>query len=122
MLKKLLLIISTGITLQWISLFLSYRELPEAKQKFPDIMATGGFPFKIFTYPFPPTGNDHAPIEAWPMFFLNLGIWVVIVVIIYFVLKEKLTEKTLTRFCILFCFLAIFLSAIGKLYLLLKFD
>ena len=70
--KKIISGLGIGIILQWISLFFSYRELPNAFEDINKPIATGGFPFKAFEYPVPPMGSDWPPVDMWPMFFANL--------------------------------------------------
>lgn len=106
-----------GVVLHWLSLFLSYRELPDEGIYKP--IATGGFPFKAFEYPFPPMGSDWPPADMWPMFFLNLVIWMAVSVLVVFVLGKKLKNQKLYK---AISILATLLSVFGIFYIMLKFD
>ena len=111
--------ISIGVILQWLSLFLSYRKLPDAYQKINTPIATGGFPFKIFEYPPSPMGNDWPPIETWPMFFLNTIIWIIVGFLIALLLNKKIQNKIVAKFSIAF---AVSLSVLGLFYIMINFD
>ncbi|MFA5360152.1 MAG: hypothetical protein WC349_04315 [Patescibacteria group bacterium] len=115
--NKIISIISLGVILNWLSLFFSYRRLPNIDINQP--FATGGFPLKIFTYPFPPMGHDWPPAGDWPIFFLNLLIWLAAVFLISFLFGKKMaSRKTMAALVIS----AAVLSLIGIFYIVLKFD
>ena len=65
--KKIISIISLGIVLNWLSIFFSYKK--PGNLDINQSIGTGGFPLKIFSYPFPPMGHDWPPLEAWSIFF-----------------------------------------------------
>jgi len=117
--KKIISALGIGVILQWISLILSYRELPNAYKNINTPIATGGFPFKAFEYPTPPMGSDWPPTEMWPMFFLNLAIWIVVGLLVSFVLSKKITNQKVFK---TICISAILLSLFGIFYIMLKFD
>lgn len=117
--NKIVPAMSIGIILQWLSLFFSYRELPSAYQDIKKIIATGGFPLKIFEYPVPPMGSDWPPANTWPTFFLNFTIWLAIGLLISILLAKKLEDKRLIKSLGI---LAILLSVIGIFYIMFKFD
>lgn len=117
--NKIISGLGIGAILQWLSLFFSYRELPNAYEDISKPIGTGGFPFKAFEYPVPPMGNDWPPAEMWPMFFVNFAIWLAVGLLVAFVLSKKITNpKVLKTISIL----AILLSVFGIFYIMLKFD
>lgn len=81
------IIVSLGIILNWLSIFFSYKKLNNLDIHQP--IATGGFPLKIFSYPFPPMGHDWPPAKAWPVFFLNLIIWTAVIAVIFLIFNKK---------------------------------
>jgi len=119
--NKIITAICGGVMFQWLSLFLSYRKLPvvvnENSLDLP--IATGGFPLKIFSYPVPPMGNNWPPVNAWPMFLLNLAIWIAITTFLLFLFDKKLKSQNLTKKSII---LALVFSLLGLFYLMIKFD
>lgn len=118
--RKIIASISLGVIAQWLSLFFSYKKLPSAYQNIIDQpIATGGWPLKIFEYPFPPMGHDWPPVGDWPMFFLNLLIWIAIGFMLTLFLGKKLVGK---RILIYLIFSAIILSVLGLFYIMIKFD
>lgn len=117
--NKILSALSIGVILQWLSIFLSYRELPNAYVDINKPIATGGFPFKAFEYPVPPMGSDWPPVEMWPMFFLNLAIWLAVGLIVAFLLSNKITNQKVFK---TIGILAILLSVLGIFYIMLMFD
>lgn len=118
--NKIIPIVSLGISLNWLSLFFSYSRLPNFYQgNISQPIATGGFPLKIFEYPVPPMGSDWPPISAWPMFILNLIIWLFVAFIISWLLNKKVENR---KVMIISIILAIVLSILGLLYIMLKFD
>jgi hypothetical protein len=119
--NKIISTISIGVALQWLSLFFSYRKLPNFFQgNINQSIATGGWPLKIFEYPVPPMGHDWPPsVGDWPIFFLNLLIWIAVGFILTSFLDKKVAEKRVLFFLILS---AIILSILGLFYIMLKFD
>jgi len=117
--NKIISALGIGVILQWLSLFLSYRELPNAYENINKPIAVGGFPFKIFEYPVPPMGSNWPPIDTWPTFFLNLTIWLVIALIITLLFGKKLENKKVIKTVSI---LAILLSVFGMFYITFKFD
>ena len=115
--NKIISIISLGISLNWLSLFFSYHKLQ--KLDINQAIATGGFPFKVFEYPFPPMGHDWPPPETWPIFFVNLFIWLVFACLIVFLISKKVENRKIITFLIIS---AIALSLFGIAYIMLKFD
>lgn len=119
--KKILLALGLGVILQWLSIFGSYRLLPHFYDDIIDLepIATSGFPFKTFEYPFPPMGNNWPPSDVWPAFFMNLIFWIIVGIIITLQFGNKLESK---KVLIKIVVVAIFLSMIGIIHLRLKFD
>lgn len=128
-LKKLyaLGVMSLAAIGQWWSLFMSYQQLPLPKN-IHDInfditsipFASGGFPFKVFEYPFGAGGSDMPPISAWPTFFLNYLIWVLIAASVWLLLPRKIKEnKKLVSVIGVYSFLITFY---GLMYVMLQFD
>lgn len=115
--NKILSIISLGISFNWLSLFFSYRRLQNININ--QIFATGGFPFKVFEYPFPPMGHDWPPAGAWPPFFVNLFIWIAFASLIIFFTGKKMENRKMMRFLIIS---ALVLSLFGIFYIMLNFD
>ncbi len=115
--NKILSIISLGISLNWLSLFFSYRRLQNININ--QIFATGGFPFKVFEYPFPPMGHDWPPLETWPIFFVNLFIWIAFAYLIGFLIGKKVENRTIMSFLSIS---AVVLSLFGIFYIMLNFD
>ena len=113
--NKIISALGIGVILQWLSLFLSYRELPNAYANINNPIAIGGFPFKTFDYPVPPMGSNWPPADTWPTFFLNLAIWLVIAFIIALLLGNKLENKKLFK---TIGVLAILLSVFGIFYII----
>ena len=117
--NKIISALGIGIILQWLSLFFSYKELPNAYKDINEPIATGGFPFQTFEYPVPPMGSDWPPTDTWPIFFLNLAIWVFIGMLIVLNLNKKLENK---KIFYIINTLAIVLSVLGVFYIMLRFD
>jgi len=117
--NKILSITSVRTILHWLSLFFSYKKLPNAYENINEPIATGGFPLKIFEYPVPPMGNDWPPTDTWPTFFLNLGVWIIIGLIISLILGKKTEDKKILK---IINTSAIILSILGMFYITLKFD
>jgi hypothetical protein len=115
--NKIIVSISFGIIAQWLSLFFSYQKIQDSNIN--QSIATGGFPLKIFEYPFPPMGHDWPPVEYWPMFFLNLFIWIVVGFLISFLFSKKTINK---KAVVAFVIFSIALSLLGIFYIMLKFD
>ncbi len=118
--NKILSAFGIGVILQWLSLFLSYRKLPNAYETINGPVATGGFPFKAFEYPIPPRGHDWPPMDTWPAFFLNLTIWIAIGFVIALSLGKASEKKEVAAAMLLF--LTIPLSLFGIFYILFQFD
>lgn len=117
--NKIISALGIGIILQWLSLFLSYRELPNAYKDINKPITTSGFPFKVFEYPVPPMGSNWPSADSWLTFFLNLAIWLIIGIVAVLLLGKKLeNKKTIKTISIL----AVLLSVIGVSYIRLKFD
>lgn len=117
--NKIISGLGIGLILQWLSLFFSYRELPNAYEDISRPIATGGFPFKAFEYPVPPMGSDWPPAEMWPMFFLNLAIWLMVGLFIALAVGKRLENQKVFK---TIGILAILLSVFGIFYIMLKFD
>ena len=117
--NKILPAISLGVILQWLSLFLSYRQLPDAFEDVQKPIAAGGFPLKIFEYPAHPMGGGWPPAEMWPAFFLNLGIWCAVGFVLTLLFSKKLDNKKAQAALIA---TALILTLMGCLYLVLLFD
>lgn len=116
--NKLLAALGIGIILNWLSLFFSYKKLPNAYEDITQPIATGGFPFEVFEYPAASMGN-WPPLEIWLNFFLNLGIWILVGYIILIFFTQKIKDKKVVNQIVI---MALTLSAVGIIYLLLKFD
>jgi len=117
--KKNISALGIGVILQWLTLFFSYRELPNAFEDINKPIATGGFPLKAFEYPVPPMGSDWPPADMWPMFFANLAIWLVVGILIALIFGKKLENNKVFKTIVIS---AILLSVIGIFYIILKFD
>jgi hypothetical protein len=115
--NKIISIISLGISLNWLSLFFSYHKLQNTDIN--QAIAIGGFPLRIFEYPFPPMGHDLPPLETWPIFFANLFIWVAFAYLIGFSIGKKVENRKMMSFLVIS---AIILSLLGIFYIMLKFD
>lgn len=115
--NKIISIISLGISLNWLSLFFSYHKLQNTDIN--QAIATGGFPLKVFEYPFPPMGHDWPPLETWPIFFVNLFIWIAFACLIGFLMGKKMGKRKMMSFLVIS---AIVLSLLGIFYIMLKFD
>jgi len=115
--NKIISIISLGISLNWLSLFFSYHKFQNTDIN--QVIATGGFPLEVFEYPFPPMGHDWPSLETWPIFFVNLFIWIVLACLIGFLIGKKVENRTMMSFLAIS---AIVLSLLGIFYIMLKFD
>lgn len=118
--NKIISAVSIGVILQWLSLFFSYKRLPNFYQG--DIsqpIATGGFPLKIFEYPVPPMGSDWPPADTHQIFLINLVIWIIIGFIISFLFYKKMENRKIMAISVIS---AIVLSLLGTFYIMLKFD
>jgi len=102
-----------GIIMMWISLFVSYQDLPDSKP-----VATGGFPITAFEYPPGALGSNVPPIDSWELFYLNLCFWIVIGTGLTILLRKYLNKKR----CCIFLIASIIISIYGLGYILLKFD
>lgn len=124
--NKLILALCFGITLFWVSLFLSYQSLPNMYSDAPDIAnsaAIGGFPFKVFNYPIPSLGGDWPKNNEadWLKFFINFLFWS----LLSFIATSFLDQKNkLQRPKILgwFVVVAFIVSLAGLIYIRLLFD
>lgn len=116
--NKALFTICSGTILLWISLFLSYRELPDAQDIY-KLMATGGFPLRAFEYPFPAMGGNWPPQDNWVLFFLNFAVWLIAGFVLSLLFGKRLENKKIMR---IFVILAILFSVSGLLYTRIKFD
>jgi len=118
--SKIISAISIGVILQWLSLFFSYRRLPNFYQgNINQPVATGGFPLKFFEYPVPPMGSNWPPANSWPMFIINLTIWLLVAFIIFWLLGKKVENKKVMAISVIS---AVVLSLLGIFYIMLKFD
>ncbi|MFA7088036.1 MAG: hypothetical protein WC146_01705 [Patescibacteria group bacterium] len=118
--NKIISAVSIGVILQWLSLFFSYRKLPNFFQgNISQPIATGGFPLNIFKYPVPPMGNNWPPVNSWPMFILNLLIWLVIAFSFALLLGKTMKNRKVMAASVIF---AIILCLLGTLYIMIKFD
>lgn len=115
--NKIISIISLGISLNWLSLFFSYHKLQNTDIN--QAIAMGGFPFKVFEYPFPPMGHDWPPLEALPIFFTNLFIWILLTWLIVILTGKKMENRKMMA---IFVISAIVLSLLGIFYIMLRFD
>lgn len=111
--------ICLGMVLMWLSLMLSYQNIPENFDILNKPIATGGFPLKAFEYPHAPMGNDVPPTEMWPLFYVNFLFWLVVSVPIIIALRKKILTTSFVRTAIV---LTAWVSAGGLGYLVLKFD
>ena len=93
LIKNIVFSISLGIWLLWMSLFFSYRDVPNnvvcydnsLKELSDFIIAEGGFPIKAFKYPGCYAGGGWPPIESWFPFFLNFLFWLAVAFFISFI-------------------------------------
>jgi hypothetical protein len=118
--NKIISVISIGVILNWLSLFFSCRKLPNFYQG--DIsqpIATGGFPLKIFEYPVSPMGNNWPPTSSWPMFIINLLIWLAVAFLILALFGKKIKSQKVMAVSVIS---AVILSLLGILYIMIKFD
>ncbi|MEI7741139.1 MAG: hypothetical protein WCJ29_01390 [bacterium] len=111
--------VSFGVILNWLSLFLSYKAFPFVADNIYASIASGGFPIKAFEYPLSPMGNDWPPAHMWPMFFLNLAVWVAVGFVVSAMIGKRVENKKLLAGATI---AAILLSVIGLVYLVLQFD
>lgn len=111
--SKALTVLSGGIILQWLSIWTSYRMVGGKDYEGP--MATAGFPFKVFDFPYSPMGGDNVPIEMWKPFYINYVIWMVIGVIGYFLLPKKITSHKLFSPAIITISLYLTVYSLGKI-------
>ena len=115
--NKIISAISIGVVLNWLSLFFSYQKLQNTNIN--QAIATGGFPLRIFEYPFPPMGHDLPPLETWPIFFVNLFIWIAFASLIVFLNDKKMENRKAIAILVIS---AAVLSLFGIFYIMLKFD
>ena len=102
----------------WISLVVSYQNLPDAYDNLSKPVATGGFPITVFEYPPGAMGSNVPPVESWGLFYLNLFFWIVIGTGVAILLRKCLNKKR----SYIFLVASIIISIYGLGYLLLKFD
>ena len=118
---RLIAAIGLGVTLTWISLWLSTKELPQPLSFNPSApMQSAGFPFTAFWYPQPPMGNDYPPFWMWVPFFVNGAFWTGASVGILYLLR--LPNEKMRFVYAAFSVSGIVCWLIGSVYLLLKFD
>ncbi len=122
--KKTIVSIGLGVLFFWVSLFLSYRDIPfefdsdECECAHQNIVAIGGFPLQTFEYGL--VGNGWPTPEGW--FFPVLGnliFWIAIGFAISSLLGERNDNRRLKYFLIVS---SIVLSVSGVLYVLFLFD
>lgn len=118
--NKIISAVGLGVILNWLSLFFSYRRLPNYYQgSINQPIATGGFPLKIFEYPVPPMGNDWPPVDSWTVFIINLVIWLAIAWLISLSLSKRMESRKVMATSVIS---AIVLSFLGIFYIMLRFD
>ena len=111
--------LSLGVIMMWISLVVSYQNLPDIHSlSLSKPMATGGFPITAFEYPSGALGNDVPPADSWGLFYLNLCFWIVVGTSIAILLRKHLNKKR----SYIFIVATIIISIYGIGYILLKFD
>ena len=124
-----LLVFSSAIILNWVSVLFSLRALPQVQDNtiydentpyIPKPVEEAGFPLKTFYFPPSPMGSDEVPVYMWKNFYINLGFWFIISTILYctFLKKYKNNKKIVT----IFTLVAIALSLANLTWLLLQFD
>lgn len=118
--KAVLSVISWGIILQWLSIWTTYRDTGVDFQDYNSVMATAGFPLKVFDFPFPPMGSDRVPIEMWKPFYINYVIWMVVGVVIYFLIPKKIKTHVTYAPAIIMITLYLTVYSLGKI--LFAFD
>ncbi len=116
--NKALFTICSGTILLWISLFLSYRELPDVQDIYKP-MAISGFPLRAFEYPFPVMGGNWPPQDNWVLFLLNFAIWLIVGFVLSLLFGKRLENKKIMNALII---LTILFSSLGLLYIRIKFD
>lgn len=109
--------LSSGIIMMWISLVISYQNLPDIYNLSKPI-ATGGFPITAFEYPPGALGSDVPPVDSWGLFYHNLFFWIIIGTSIAILLRKHLNKKI----SFIFFIASIIMSIYGLGYLFLKFD
>ena len=109
--------LSLGVIMMWISLVVSYQNLPDIHNLSKPI-ATGGFPITAFEYPPGALGNNFPPVDSWGLFYLNLCFWIVVGASITILLRKHLNKKR----SYIFIAATIIISIYGLGYILLKFD
>jgi len=115
--NKIISIVSLGVSLNWLSLFFSYHRLQNININ--QVFATGGFPLKVFEYPLPPMGHDWPPLGTWPIFFVNLFIWIAFAFLIVFLTGKKMENRKRMAISVIS---ALVLSLFGIFYIMLTFD
>lgn len=115
--KITIMALSSGIIMMWISLVISYQNLPDIYNLSKPV-ATGGFPITAFEYPPSALGSDVPPVDSWGLFYLNLFFWIIAGASVAMLLRKHLNKKTSYVFFIA----SIIISIYGLGYLFLKFD
>ena len=115
--KITIMALSSGIIMMWISLVISYQNLPDIYNLSKPV-ATGEFPITAFEYPPGALGSDVPPIDSWGLFYLNLFFWIIAGTGIAVLLRKHLNKKR----SLIFFITGIIISIYGLGYLFLKFD
>lgn len=114
-------VLSLGVIMMWISLFVSNQELPNINYidfANPAPVALGGFPIAAFEYPPGALGGDVPPFDTWGLFYLNLIFWIVIGAGIVVVFRKYLNKQMSLKLFIV----SVIISLYGLGYLSVKFD
>ena len=115
--KITIVALSLGVIMMWISLLISYQDLPDIYDLSKPV-AMGGFPITAFEYPPGALGNDIPPVDSWGPFYLNLFFWIIIGTSIAILLRKHLNKKR----SYIFLAASVIISIYGLGYLSLKFD
>ena len=122
--NKIISAIGLGVMFFWLSLFLSYRELPfefdadDCECAYQNTLAIGGFPLQTFEYGL--VGNDWPTPIGWEFpFFGNLAFWIAIGFVVASLRGEKNSSH---RWMYLFVVASLFIAVVGILYLMFLFD
>lgn len=113
-------VLSLGIIMMWLSLFVSYQGLLYNHIDFsnPAPAALGGFPITAFEYPPGALGGDVPPFDTWGLFYLNLIFWIVVGVVVAALFRQKIIKQLPFK---LFS-ASVLISLYGLGYLFVKFD
>lgn len=114
--KRTIFAVSSGAILLWLSLFLSYKNLPYSEDIYLPV-ATGGFPVTAFYYPSGAMGGGVLR-EDLSIFFVNY----IILCGLCFIAAIFLGKRMTPRMTASTLFPAIFLTLVGVFYLMIKFD